>query len=297
MKLNMVAKKRREAYIFILPGFIYLVAICGYPLIYNLILSFKNVNVKKLATGASVFVGLDNYKQLLADPTFQLVFKNTIEFTLACLVVQFTIGFLFAMFFSKKFTLAGPIRGLVLVGYMMPMSVTALLGKNLFLLDGGVINDLLMKVHLISSPIDWLVNGGTALGAVIAVNCWVGIPFNMLLLTSGLTGISTDIYESASMDGANAFKRFIYITLPLMKPAMLSVLMLGFIYTFKAFDLMYIMTAGGPFNSTDVLGTYAYSKAFTQYEFSQGSAIAMVLFACLFLVGIFYLKLLSKEDD
>ncbi|MFA4034314.1 carbohydrate ABC transporter permease [Blautia stercoris] len=297
MKLNMAAKKRREAYIFILPGFIYLVAICGYPLIYNLILSFKNVSVKNLATGASVFVGLDNYKQLFADPTFQLVFKNTIEFTLACLVVQFTIGFLFAMFFSKKFTLAGPIRGLVLVGYMMPMSVTALLGKNLFLLDGGVINDLLMKVHLISSPIDWLVNGGTALGAVIAVNCWVGIPFNMLLLTSGLTGISTDIYESASMDGANAFKRFIYITLPLMKPAMLSVLMLGFIYTFKAFDLMYIMTAGGPFNSTDVLGTYAYSKAFTQYEFSQGSAIAMVLFACLFLVGIFYLKLLSKEDD
>lgn len=297
MKLNMAAKKRREAYIFILPGFIYLVAICGYPLIYNLILSFKNVSVKNLATGASVFVGLDNYKQLFADPTFQLVFKNTIEFTLVCLVVQFTIGFLFAMFFSKKFTLAGPIRGLVLVGYMMPMSVTALLGKNLFLLDGGVINDLLMKVHLISSPIDWLVNGGTALGAVIAVNCWVGIPFNMLLLTSGLTGISTDIYESASMDGANAFKRFIYITLPLMKPAMLSVLMLGFIYTFKAFDLMYIMTAGGPFNSTDVLGTYAYSKAFTQYEFSQGSAIAMVLFACLFLVGIFYLKLLSKEDD
>ena len=297
MKLNMAAKKKRESYIFILPGFIYLVAICGYPLIYNLILSFKNVSVKNLATGASVFVGLDNYKQLFADPTFQLVFKNTIEFTLACLVVQFTIGFLFAMFFSKKFTLAGPIRGLVLVGYMMPMSVTALLGKNLFLLDGGVINDLLMKVHLISSPIDWLVNGGTALGAVIAVNCWVGIPFNMLLLTSGLTGISTDIYESASMDGANAFKRFIYITLPLMKPAMLSVLMLGFIYTFKAFDLMYIMTAGGPFNSTDVLGTYAYSKAFTQYEFSQGSAIAMVLFACLFLVGIFYLKLLSKEDD
>ena len=297
MKLNMAAKKRREAYIFILPGFIYLVAICGYPLIYNLILSFKNVNVKNLATGASVFVGLDNYKQLFADPTFQLVFKNTIEFTLACLVVQFTIGFLFAMFFSKKFTLPGPNRGKVFVGYMMPMSVTALLGKNLFLLDGGVINDLLMKVHLISSPIDRLVNGGTALGEDIAVNCSEGIPFNMLLLTSGLTCISTDIFESASMDGANAFKRFIYITLPLMKPAMLSVLMLGFIYTFKAFDLMYIMTAGGPFNSTDVLGTYAYSKAFTQYEFSQGSAIAMELFACLFLVGIFYLKLLSKEDD
>lgn len=99
-----------------------------------------------MATGTSVFVGLDNYKNLLSDPTFQLVFKNTIIFTLACLVVQFTIGFIFAMFFSQKFTFAGPVRGLVLVGYMMPMSVTALLGKNLFLLDGGVINDVLMKL-------------------------------------------------------------------------------------------------------------------------------------------------------
>ena len=132
MKLSMAAKKRREAYIFILPGFIYLLVVCGYPLLYNIILSFKNVNVKNMATGTSIFVGLDNYKTMISDPTFQLVFKNTIIFTLACLVVQFTIGFIFAMFFSQKFTFAGPIRGLVLVGYMMPMSVTALLGKNHF---------------------------------------------------------------------------------------------------------------------------------------------------------------------
>ena len=297
MKLSMAARKSKEAYIFILPGFIYLLIVCGYPLLYNIDLSFKNLNVKNFASGESVFVGLENYKTLLADQTFRLVFKNTLEFTFACLLIQFTVGFLFAMFFSKKFTLAGPIRGLVLVGYMMPMSVTALLGKNLFLLDGGVINDLLMKLHLVSAPVDWLVNGGTALSAVIAVNCWVGIPFNMLLLTSGLTGISEDVYESASIDGATSFQRFLYITLPLMKSAMLSVLMLGFIYTCKAVDLMFIMTAGGPFNSTDVLGTYAYSRAFTQYEFSQGSTIAMILFVCLFCVGLFYLKLLGKEDD
>ena len=293
MKLSIAAKKKREAYIFILPGFIYLLIVCGYPLIYNIVLSFRNVNVRNIASGDSVFVGFENYIELFRDPTFLMVFRNTIIFTLACLVIQFTIGFLFAMFFSKKFTLAGPVRGLILVGYMMPMSVTALLGRNMFLLDGGVINDLLMKLHIVSEPVDWLVSAGTALAAIIAVNCWVGIPFNMLLLTSGLTGISDDIYESASIDG----QRFLYITLPLMKPAMLSVLMLGFIYTFKAFDLMYIMTQGGPFNSTDVLGTYAYSEAFTQYEFSKGSAIAMVLFVCLFLVGLFYLKLLSKEDD
>ena len=250
-----------------------------------------------MATGTSVFVGLENYKTLFADPTFQMVFKNTIIFTLACLAIQFTIGFLFAMFFFKKIYIGGSGPRLDPGGIYDANVCYSPSRKKHLLLDGGVINDLLMKLHLVSQPVDWLVSGGTALAAVIAVNCWVGIPFNMLLLTSGLTGISDDIYESASIDGANRFQRFLYITLPLMKPAMLSVLMLGFIYTFKAFDLMYIMTSGGPYNSTDVLGTYAYSKAFTQYEFSQGSAIAMVLFVCLFLVGLFYLRLLSKEDD
>lgn len=226
-----------------------------------------------------------------------MVFKNTFVFTIGCLVVQFTIGFIFALFFSKKFTLAGPIRGMILVGYMMPMSVTALLGKNMFDVSSGVINDLFMKLGLISAPVEWLLSGSTAMIAIIAVNCWVGIPFNMLLLTSGLTGISTEIYESAEVDGANPFQRFLYITLPLMKPAILSVLMLGFIYTFKAFDLMFVMTSGGPLNSTDVLGTYAYTLSFKQYEFSLGSTAAIILFACLFIVGLFYLRLISKEDD
>lgn len=183
------------------------------------------------------------------------------------------------------------------MGYMMPMSVTALLGKNMFDASSGVINDLLMKIGIINAPVEWLLSGSTAMAAVIAVNCWVGIPFNMLLLTSGLTGISTEIYESAEVDGANPFQRFFYITLPLMKPAIMSVLMLGFIYTFKAFDLMFTMTSGGPLNATDVLGTYSYNLSFKQYEFSLGSATAMVLFCCLFIIGLFYLRMISKEDE
>ena len=293
----MAAKKRREGYTFILPGFIYMLVVLGYPLVYNFVLSFRNVNVKTFKGGTDVFVGLSNYIELFHNETFLMVFKNTFVFTIGCLVVQFTIGFIFALFFSKKFTLAGPIRGMILVGYMMPMSVTALLGKNMFDVSSGVINDLFMKLGLISAPVEWLLSGSTAMIAIIAVNCWVGIPFNMLLLTSGLTGISTEIYESAEVDGANPFQRFLYITLPLMKPAILSVLMLGFIYPFKAFDLMFVMTSGGPLNSTDVLGTYAYTLSFKQYEFSLGSTAAIILFACLFIVGLFYLRLISKEDD
>lgn len=290
-------RKRLEGYAFILPGFLYVLLILGYPLAYNMILSLKNTNVRNFAKGTSEFIGLDNYINLFRDPTFLLVVKNTFIFTISCLIIQFSIGFLFAVFFSQKFKLAGPIRGLLLVGYMMPMSVTAMLGKNMFGVSEGVINDLLMKIGLIQQPIEWLLSGNTAMIAIIAVNCWVGIPFNMLLLTSGLTGISGDIYESASLDGAGIMQRFYYITLPLMKSSIMSVLMLGFIYTFKAFDLMFIMTKGGPLNTTDVLGTYAYTLSMTKYEFSQGSAAAIFLFCCLFVVGVFYLRLISKEDD
>jgi multiple sugar transport system permease protein len=297
MRLTMATKKKLEGYAFILPGFLYMMLILGYPLVYNFILSFKNLDIKNFKSESSSFVGFDNYVSLFQNETFLLVLKNTFVFTIGCLIVQFSIGFIFALFFSKKFTLAGPIRGLILVAYMMPMSVTALLGKNIFGVSEGIINDLLLKLGIINTPVEWLISTSTALGAVIAMNCWVGIPFNMLLLTSGLTGISNEIYDSAAVDGANARQKFFYIILPLMRPAILAVLMLGFIYTFKAFDLMFVMTSGGPLNSTDVLGTYAYDLSFTQYKFSLGAAAAIVLFLCLFAVGLFYLKLIAKEED
>lgn len=290
---KMAVRKNSEGYVFILPGVIYLLIVVGYPLIYNLVLSFKDVNVKNLSTGTSQFIGLKNYIELFQNPTFLLVFRNTIIFTIACLVFQFTIGFAFALFFSRKFTLAGPVRGLILIGYMMPMSVTGMIGQNIFA-NNGLINDLLSRIGVIGP--EWLVDTSVALIAVIIMNCWVGIPFNMLLLISGLTGISQDVYESSSLDGANKFQQFMHITLPLMRSSIMAVLMLGFVYTFRAFDLMYIMTSGGPLNATDVLGTYAYMLSFTQFDFSKGSAVAMILFACLFVVGIFYLRLTMKEE-
>jgi len=295
--MKIATKKKLEGYLFVLPGFLYILLILGYPLIYNIVLALRNVNVKTFASHTDIFVGLQNFKMLFADPTFRKIFRNTLVFTFGCLLFQFTIGFIFALFFSQKFTLAGPIRGLVLVAYMMPMSVTALLGKNMFDVSSGVFNDLLMRLHIIRAPVEWLLNGNTAMAAVIFMNCWVGIPFNMLLLTSGLTGISQDIYESAEVDGANKIQKFLHITLPLVRPAIVAVLMLGFIYTFKAFDLQFVMTSGGPLNATDVLGTYSYQLSFTQYEFSKGSASAIVLFCCLFIVGLFYLRMIAKEDD
>lgn len=270
-----------------------MLVVVGYPIVYNFILSFKDTSVRNLATGTSKFIGFQNYIELFHNPTFILVLKNTFVFTIGSLIFQFTIGYLLALFFYKKFTLSGPIRGLMLIPYMMPMAVTGLLGQNLFL-NSGLINDLLSKIG-IAGPA-WLTSTSTAMIAVVIMNCWVGIPFNMLLLISGMSNISEDVYEASAIDGAGRMQQFWKITMPLMKDSILAVLMLGFIYTFRAFDLMFIMTAGGPLNSTDVLGTYSYMLSFTQYQFSKGSAVAIVLFLCLLLIGILYLLLLRKDD-
>lgn len=289
-------KKKWEGVWFVLPAFLFMLLLIGYPMVYNLVLSFKNLDVKTFKGDTSVFVGLQNYQTLFADSTFWLVLKNTFVFTVASLVFQFSIGFLLALLFYQKFKVAGPIRGLMLVGYMIPVSVTALLFRNMFMTD-GVLNDILLKLNLIQEPVQWLISKKIALASVIFTNCWIGIPFNMLLMTTGLTNIPEDVYESAKIDGASALQRFWYMTVPLLKPAMVSTLTLGFIYTFKCFDLIYMMTNGGPLNATDVLASYSYNLSFGQYKFSMGAAAANIMFLCLFVVGLFYLKLQGKEEE
>jgi multiple sugar transport system permease protein len=184
----------------------------------------------------------------------------------------------------------------MVVSYLVPMTVTALLFKFMYSTSGGIINELLMKFNLISQPIGWIIDSKTSMLSVILTNSWVGIPFNMLLLTTGLSNIPYTLYEAAKVDGANVFQRFFKITLPALRPAILSVLVLGFIYTFKVFDLVFVMTNGGPVNSTELMSTFAYKLSFTQFSFSKGATVANVLFAILFCVSLGYLKLI-KEDE
>lgn len=282
---------------FVLPAVIYMLTLMVYPLLYNFMLSFRDLTVMNFKGNTSQFIGLTNYINIVKDPEFQQAFWQTLWFTVACIVVQFSLGLLLAVFFNEKFTLAGPIRGMVLVAWMMPVSVTGLLFKYMFSTEGGVINELLKMIGIgVAEPLGWLIDPSLAMWAVIIANCWVGVPFNMLLLTTGMSNIPADVYESASIDGANAVKRFFHITVPLLKPAIMSVLMLGFIYTFKVFDLVFMMTKGGPLNATEVLSTYSYRHSFTLYNFSIGAASAVLLFLCLMCVGVFYLRLIQKDE-
>jgi multiple sugar transport system permease protein len=181
--------------------------------------------------------------------------------------------------------------------WMIPITITALIFRFMFSSNVGIINHALRAAGLIARPINWLIMPNTAMFALIAANVWIGIPFNMILISTGLTTIPKELYESASIDGANKVKSFFNITLPLLRPTIESVLILGFIYTFKVFDLVYVMTGGGPVNSTQVLSTFSYRLSFELFRYSQGAATANILFIILFIVGLFYLKLTYSDKE
>ena len=280
-----------------LHAFLYMLVFVGYPILRNIILSLQDVTMANLVHGAKKFVGFQNYIELFKDAVFRTSLTNTLVFTVCCLVAQFIIGFALAIFFNKRFAISKPLRGILLVPWMIPITVTALIFKLLFATDIGVLNYILKSLHIISENIEWLTTPQTAMFALICANVWIGIPFNMILISTGLTTIPKDLYESASIDGATGVQAFFKITLPLLRPTIESVLILGFIYTFKVYDLVCVMTSGGPVNSTHMLSTYSYKLSFEMFQYSKGSAVANVLLVILMIVGIFYLRATKEENE
>ena len=283
---------------FVLPAFLYMLFFVGYPIVSNIILSLQDVTVRTLLSDTKEFVGLKNYIDLFkTDNVLLLSLWNTLLFTVGSLLFQFIIGFALALLFNNKFPGNKPVRGLLMMPWMIPVTVTALIFKFMFGTDVGIINYILRALGLISENIDWLTNTATALPATIIANIWIGIPFNMILIATGLTAIPTELYESAAIDGAGKFHTFWKITLPMLRPTIESVLILGFIYTFKVFDLVYVMTSGGPVNATQLLSTYSYKLSFEMFKYSRGAAVANILFVVLFFVSLVYLKLTYSGEE
>lgn len=280
---------------FVLPALIYMMVMVGYPIVHNFVLSVQNLTQRNV-NGVVKFIGFQNYATIFSTSAFRTALGNTIRFTLISISFQFIFGLLLALFFSKQFPAARFIRGALVVCYLLPNVVSALLWKYMLSADVGIIDKVLIALGIIHSPVGWLHNMDTALWGPIFANIWTQTPLIMLLLTTGLNSIPQDSIESSYLDGANALQRFFYITVPLLKNTMLAVMMVGFMYTFKVFDLIFSMTGGGPGYATEVLSTYAYKLSFSTHKFSQGAAAANVLFACLFVVSCLYRHFLSKEE-
>jgi multiple sugar transport system permease protein len=288
--------RKLGGYLFLLPAVAYITATMLFPVVYNLRMSLEDVNIQTFLSGAAPFVGLDNYRTVIDDSAFWQATEVSLIFTAGSLLFQFTLGFALALFFNRPFPGNGAIRALFLLAWLLPTVVSGSIFR--WMLDGdfGVINYALRELSVIDRPRHWLIDPNTALTGTILANIWVGIPFNMVLLLAGLKSIPQTLYEAASVDGANAWQRFRSLTLPLMRPVSLSVVLLGIIYTFKVFDLIYVMTAGGPVDATTVLPIYAYQLTFEFFRFGQGAAAATLLLVGLIGVAIAYLWW-SRRDE
>lgn len=284
-------------YLFLLPAIAYISVTMLYPVYENIRMSLHDVTIRTFLSDNQPWVGLDNFRTVFNDSAFWKAARLSLVFTAVSLVFQFTIGFLLALLFSQPFPGNGFLRSLMLLGWLMPTVLSGTIFK--WVLDGdyGVLNYALTSMNLINNDRYWLIDTQTALYGTILANIWVGIPFNMLLLLGGLQGISTSLYEAASTDGAGAWQRFRTITIPLMRPVSLSVLLLGLIYTFKVFDLVYIMTGGGPVDATTVLPIYTYQKTFQFFRFGEGAAAAVALLVALLVVASVYVWYTQREES
>lgn len=240
----------------------------------------------------AVFVGLQNYLTLFADPVFWQSVAQTLYFTVMSVIFHLLIGLAFALLLNSN-RINRTVRSLLRVLYILPWLFTAVIIAIIWrlLLDpNGVINSILMDLHIVNFKVEWFSSTKTALHALTFANIWAGYPLYMVSLLAGLQGIPRDLYEAAGIDGAGEFQKFRYITIPQLKPIMVSIALLDFIWTMQVFPLVWMTTGGGPIYATEVLSTYTYKLAFSSYEFSQASASAIVILIMSMSVTYFYIK-------
>ena len=291
-----MARTRRLGFLLALPAIIYITIFLVVPLVYNIWLSISDANGSNLITGDYHPTGFANYKEMLASPGFWNGVKLSAIFTVASLALQFLVGYALALFFRKPFPGNGIIRALLLVAWILPAVVTGTIFRWMFDSDFGVINYFLTSMHLVDKPVMWLTGPTTAMVAVVVANLWVGMPFNMLLILSGLHTIDDGLYEAAEVDGAGPIRTFFSITAPLMRPVVFSLLLLGVINTYKVFDLIYTMTKGGPVEATTTLPIFTYLQTFKVFDFGNGAAASMLTMVLPLALSWFYVRSLDKED-
>ena len=239
-----------------------------------------------------VFAGLANYTKVLTDSNFLVALKNTFIFITLSTLVHLVLGLAFAMMLNTAL-LSGITKALFRIIYILPwlftIAVIAVIWR-LMLDPFGVVNYILTTVGALEQGVNWLADPNTALWAVTFINVWSGYPFFMISLLAGLQGISADLYEAAAVDGANGIQRFLNVTIPQLKPVLISMAVLDLIWTSQQFALIWMTTGGGPLNVTEVLSTYTYKQAFSSYEFATASASAVIILLITMILAFFYVR-------
>jgi multiple sugar transport system permease protein len=269
---------------------LYLFIFAALPMLYTVLMSVQKIDMFTLGTLSRPFVCLRNYERVLRMPEAWRIARNTGIFVFLSVFFQLVIGLALAIFFQQKFPGASTLRGLFLAGWVMPALVVGAIWRWLLAGDFGVVNYLLASIGLIHNHIFWISDPHVALYSVVIANIWLGIPFNMLLLSVGLAAVPGDVYEAAAIDGARLAQRFIFITLPLMRATLGAVISLSIIFTLQQYDLIAALTQGGPSNASNVAQYWSWQLSFETYDIAGGSVVAVLMILVVILVAAIYVR-------
>lgn len=289
-----IIKKSWVVYLFLLPAFLSMGLVIIYPLIKGIFFSFTDINQYNMGNifkaPSYSWVGFDNYKEILFDPDSELlpVLWQTMVWTVTNVFCHFALGLSFALLINHKFKGRGLYRLLLMIPWAVPAYVAAFSWRWMFNSEFGVFNKALEFIGV--DPINWLSDPFWAMFAAISTNVWIGYPFMMVSILAGLKNIPANLYEAAMIDGASKIKQFFHITLPMLKPVAFSVTLLGFVWTFNMFPIIYLVTRGGPSGKTEILATFAYREAFENWNIAGASTYGVLILSILIVLSGFYSK-------
>ncbi len=264
----------------------------AYPFIRGLLLSVTDTRVGV----EGPFVGLQNFERLISDPIFHLVVWNTCWYTLVTTIFKLGLGLWLALLLNRSFRFKAFTRAFILLSFIIPTLLSTFAWKWMFDPTFSVLNWILYKLGFISSAVNWLGDPELAMFSIIVVNIWRGVPFFAISLLAGLQTISPDLNEAAAIDGAPPLKRFWYITWPLLLPVTMVVVLFSVIQTFADFQIVYVLTGGGPANATHLFSTYAYQLGVGTGLLSQGAAVSLAMFPILMLIVVGQLLYIRRVE-
>jgi multiple sugar transport system permease protein len=281
-----------QGFLWIAPAFLYLAFFIAYPFIMSIYLSVSSARV---GSPDSHFVGLQNYTRLFADPTFWQTVRNSFVFTIGSELIRLVIGLPLAFALNRSFKGKRIAQGIILIPFVIPIALSSLAWKWMFDSLYSVINWMLMRAHIIDYPWQWLGEPGLAMWSVIIMNVWRGFPFSAVILLAGLTAVPQEVIEAAKIDGAGPLRRFHYVIVPIVRPILLVGLLYSVVFSFTDFSAVWLLTQGGPYNTTHVFGTYAYNIGINAGDLGMGAAITLFIFPFLALIVILMLRFLRRD--
>ena len=291
--MSLAARRKIQPYLYIAPVMILLLLMYGYPLVKSVVMSLQDYKLTKL--NKVRWNDFKNYAKMFADKNFWLLVKNSLVYVVSSVIGQFLLGLGLALALNKRFRGRGVYQSIVFLPWAFSSFVVGLLFRWSFNGEYGVVNDVLKKLGIIKKGISWLGTPGYSLAVIIFAMIWIGIPFFAINILAALQSVPSEIYEAADVDGCGIFRKFFSLTIPFIKPTIIMTILLRTIWIFNSFDLVVIITEGGPANYSQTLPSYMYSQAFSAYDFGMAGAFGVLLMVVMALYAVIFLRVTNYD--